>query len=83
MPLGAFRQSLNLANLAISAPATEALNTALSTSTDYWRGYDMAYMGNDSSGRPVFCTGFSKVSTQYPTLIMFRLNLTDLTITKG
>ena len=83
MPLGAFKQSLNLANLAISAPATEALNTALSTSNDNWRGNDMAYMGNDSSGRPVFCTGFTKVSTQYPTLIMFRLNLTDLTITKG
>jgi hypothetical protein len=62
---------------------TEALNTALSTSSDYWRGNDMAYMGNDSSGRPVFCTGFNKVTTQYPTLIMFRLNLNDLTITKG
>lgn len=71
------------ASFLATAAVTQALNTALSTSNDYWRGNDMAYMGNDSSGRPVFCTGFTKVTTQYPTLIMFRVNLTDLTITKG
>jgi len=67
----------------IAAAVTEALNTGISTSQDYYRGYDMSYLGNDSSGRPVFCTCFAKVTTVYPTLIMFRLNLTDLTITKG
>ena len=70
-------------DISLTGPKTEALNTALSTSNDYWRGYDMSYLGNDSSGRPVFCTGFTKVTTQYPTLIMFRLNLDDLSITKG
>jgi len=66
-----------------TAAVTQALNTNLSTSNDYWRGYDTAYLGNDTNGRPVFCMGFTKVSTQYPTLIMFRINLDDLTITKG
>lgn len=42
----------------------------------------MAYFGNDSSGRPVFVTGYTKVTTQYPTLVMFRVN-NDLTITRG
>lgn len=83
MPIGAFKLNTIARGVAVAASITEALNTALSTSNDYFRGNDMAYMGNDSSGRPVFCTGFTKVSTQYPTLIMFRLNLTDLTITKG
>jgi hypothetical protein len=71
------------ASFAVVSSVTQALNTNLSTSNDYWRGNDMAYLGNDTSGRPVFCTGFTKVTTQYPTLIMFRINLTDLTITKG
>ena len=83
MPIAAFRLNSIARGVAVAAAVTERLTTALSTSQDYWRGNDMAYMGNDSSGRPVFCTGFIKVTTQYPTLIMFRLNLTDLTITKG
>ena len=83
MPFAAFRLNSIARGVAVAAAVTERLNTALATSQDYYRGYDMAYLGDDSSGRPVFCTGYANVTTSYPTLRVFRLNLTDLTITAG
>jgi hypothetical protein len=66
-----------------STDATQKINsTGLYFSNNYW-GNDIAYLGNDSSNRPVFAYAYSAVTTYYPTLFIFRLNTSDLTITNG
>jgi hypothetical protein len=82
MPLGAFRLN-SLGMFSAPTAVNETINSSGAyLSNNYW-GNDTTYLGNDSSSRPVFAYVYSAVTTYYPTMILFRINTSDLTITTG
>lgn len=82
MPLGAFKLN-SLGRFTAPTAVNERITGSGSYFVNNYFGNNATYLGNDSSNRPVFAYGFAAASTYYPTMFLFRINTSDLSITVG